>query len=321
MLILNQQAVAEALPMADCIDAMREALSDFAHGRYVLFPRHQLNAGPGEVLMGLMPTFSHVGGEKLWCLKDVLVAHDNHKRGLDNHQGAVLLNDGATGQLLAVLDATEITARRTAATSAVATAALARPNAKTIAILGTGTQAATHIAALRHVLPGARFILWGRSADKLADLSRETGAEIADSAQAAVADADVVCTLTGSKEPIVELGWLKPGCHINAVGSSNRTARELGDDIVAASAFFVDSRSQAAVECGELLQPLERGVIGPDHARAELGEVLAGLRPGRTSLTELTVFKSLGIAVEDAAAAIRAVNNAIDKGLGQKVDW
>lgn len=321
MLILNRQAVAAALPMADCIDAMRIALSDFATGGYRLFPRQQLNAGPGEVLMGLMPTFSQAGGEKLWCLKDVLVAHDNAARGLDNHQGAVLLNDGETGQLRAVLDATEITARRTAATSAVATAALARPGARVVAILGTGTQADTHIEALRHVIPDATFVLWGRSRDKLAELAGKSGGEVADSARAAVADADVVCTLTGSKEPIVELGWLKPGCHINAVGSSNRAARELGDDIVTASAFFVDSRSQAAVECGELLQPLERGVIGPDHARAELGEVLAGLHPGRSSPQELTVFKSLGIAVEDAAAAIRAVKNAIDKGLGQRVDW
>lgn len=321
MLILNRQAVAAALPMADCIDAMRTALSDFATGSYRLFPRQQLNAGPGEVLMGLMPTFSQAGGEKLWCLKDVLVAHDNAARGLDNHQGAVLLNDGETGQLRAVLDATEITARRTAATSAVATATLARPSARTVAILGTGTQAETHIEALRHVIPDAAFVLWGRSRDKLVELARKSGGAVADSAQAAVADADVVCTLTGSKEPIVELGWLKPGCHINAVGSSNRAARELGDDIVATSAFFVDSRSQAAVECGELLQPLERGVIGPDHARAELGEVLAGLHPGRSSPRELTVFKSLGIAVEDAAAAIRAVKNATDKGLGQRIDW
>ncbi|MBB6466121.1 ornithine cyclodeaminase [Aminobacter lissarensis] len=321
MLILNRQAVAAALPMADCIDAMRIALADFANGGYRLFPRQQLNAGPGEVLMGLMPAFSLAGGEKLWCLKDVLVAHDNAARGLDNHQGAVLLNDGETGQLRAVLDATEITARRTAATSAVATAALARPNARTVAILGTGTQAETHIEALRHVIPEAAFVLWGRSPDKLEELARKSGGEVADSARGAVAEADVICTLTGSKEPIIELGWLKPGCHINAVGSSNRAARELGDDIVAASAFFVDSRSQAAIECGELLQPLERGVIGPDHARAELGEVLAGLRPGRSSPQELTVFKSLGIAVEDAAAAIRAVSNATDRGLGQRVDW
>lgn len=321
MLILNQQAVAAALPMADCIAAMRTALQDFAEGKYQMFPRQQLNAGPGEVLMGLMPVFSRAGGEKLWCLKDVLVAHDNAARGLDNHQGAVLLNDGETGELRAVLDATEITARRTAATSAVATAALARPEAKTVAILGTGTQAQTHIEALRHVIPAAQFVLWGRSPDKLEQLARECGAEAAGSAREAVADADVVCTLTGAKTPIVELAWLKAGCHINAVGSSNRTARELGDDILAASRFFIDSRSQGAVECGEYLQPLERGVIGPDHIRAELGEVLAGMRPGRSSPEELTVFKSLGIAVEDAAAAVCAVRNAIDKGLGQKVDW
>lgn len=321
MLILNQQAVALALPMVDCIDAMRDALLDFAQGKYQLFPRHQLNPGTGEVLMGLMPVFSRAGGEKMWCLKDVLVAHDNHSRGLDNHQGAVLLNDGETGQLRAVLDATEITARRTAATSAVATAALARENAKTVAILGTGTQAATHIEALRHVIPDARFILWGRSPDKLAALAKANGAEMAASPRDAVAEADVVCTLTGSKEPIIELGWLKPGCHVNAVGSSNRTARELGDDIVVVSTFFVDSRSQAATECGELLQPLERGVIGADHVRAELGEVLARLHPGRTSPGELTVFKSLGIAVEDAAAAHRAVRNALAQGIGQQVDW
>lgn len=321
MLILNQQAVAEALPMADCIVAMRAALSDFARGEYRLFPRHQLNAGPGEVLMGLMPVFANAGGQKMWCLKDVLVARDNAARGLDNHQGAVLLNDGETGQLRAVLDATEITARRTAATSAVATAALARADAKTVAILGTGTQAQTHIDALRQVVPDARFVVWGRTRAKADELARANDIEIADSAREAVANADVVCTLTGSKEPILELGWLKAGCHINAVGSSSRGARELGDDIVAASRFFVDSRSQATVECGELLQPLERGVIGADHVSAELGEVLAGMRPGRASASDLTVFKSLGIAVEDAAAALCAVNNATALGIGQHVEW
>lgn len=321
MLILNQQAVAAALSMADCIAAMRTALTEFAEGKYQMFPRHQLDAGAGEVLMGLMPVFCRAGGDKFWCLKDVLVARDNHMRGLDNHQGAVLLNDGETGQLRAVLDATEITARRTAATSAVATAALARPDAKKVAILGTGTQAQAHIEALRHVISDACFVVWGRSPAKALQLAQASNAEVADSARRAVADADVVCTLTGSKTPIIELDWLKPGCHINAVGSSNRAARELGDDIVAASHFFVDSRSQAAVECGEYLHPLDRGVIGSDHIRAELGEVLAGLRPGRSVAGELTVFKSLGIAVEDAAAAVCAVRNAVERGIGQQVEW
>jgi len=320
MLVLNHDAVVAVLPMADCIEAVREALKDFARGSSEQFQRFQLKPSVGTPLMGLMPVFGG-GSAPVWCLKDVLVAPANPARGLDSHQGAILVHDGETGELLALVDATAVTAIRTAAASAVATLALAAPDIRKVAILGAGTQARAHVEAMRLILPEATISIWARSRERARQLAQELRLEAADSVEAAVTDADVVCTLTASREPLLERGWLKPGCHINAVGASAPTARELGDDIIAAAELFVDSKAQAMTECGEILIPLAEGQIGPEHVRAELGEVLIGARTGRSGPGALTVFKSLGLAVEDMGAALRAIRNARATGLGQEVSW
>jgi ornithine cyclodeaminase/alanine dehydrogenase-like protein (mu-crystallin family) len=320
LLILDHQAVVQALPMHECIEIMATALADFARGAYSPFPRRALRCPRTPALMGLLPVFKD-GDVPLWGLKNVLVSADNRALGLDSHQGAMLVHDGRTGALQAVLDAGALTAIRTAATTAVATRALARPNAAQVAILGTGAQARTHIAALRLVLPEAKFRLWGRSFERAQALARSTQATACEQARDAVAEADVVCTLTASPSPLVRRDWLRPGCHVNAVGASSRDARELGSDLVAAAELFVDSLEQAQEECGEVHLALAEGAIAADHIRGELGQVLSGACAGRTDDNALTVFKSLGLAVEDLAAAACAMRNAARLGIGQLVRW
>jgi ornithine cyclodeaminase len=277
-----------------------------------------LRAGPGDALMGLMPVAAG-GDAPLWALKAVLVARENPARGLDSHQGVVLLCDGQTGRPQALVDATAITALRTAAASAVATQALARPDVRRVAILGGGTQARSHVAAMRMACPGARIVLWSRAG--AGALAAALGVEPAATARAALAGADVVCTVTASDRPILDPLWLAEGAHVNAVGASRPDARELGSDLIAAAELFVDSRAQAELECGEYLIPLREGRIGPGHVRAELGAVLRGRHPGRSGPGALTVFKSLGIAAEDLAAAQAAVARARSLGLGTVIDW
>lgn len=306
--------------MGECIEAVSEALVDFARGGYNQFPRRALQCAASPALMGLMPVF-RTGEQRLWGLKDVMVSPLNHARGLDSHQGAMLVHDGDTGVLQAIIDATELTALRTAASSAVATRALARPGAERIAILGTGTQAKSHIQALRLVLPAAQFTVWGRSFEAARALAETAQAQAFETPQEALADADVVCTVTASRSPVLQRSWLKPGCHINAVGASRADARELGSDVICAAELFVDSREQALVECGEYCMALTEGRVSDQHIRGEIGQVLAGICPGRSCDSALTVFKSLGLAVEDLAAAVCAMRNAQRLGIGQTVSW
>lgn len=320
MLVLNGEQVAELLTMQDCIGAMRDVLSGLADGSYWQPARVQIRCEGAPSLMGLMPAYRR-SDPPVWGFKHIIVAPGNHARGLDSHQGAVLLNDGETGRLLAMLDATAITAIRTAAVSAVATDALARPQAKRIAIVGTGVQARTHVAAMRLVLPNARIVIGARDAERSEMFARQVDAEPARSVEEAVADADVICTVTSSRTPVLDMAWIKPGCHINAVGTSQPHAREIGADLISVSEFFVDSRAQAEVECGEYRLALADGAIRADHMRAELGEVLTGRHSGRSSPDAITLFKSLGLAVEDLAAAELTVKKAREQMKGVELDW
>lgn len=306
--------------MDECIEAVAEALVDFARGVYHQFPRRALQSDQTPAMMGLMPVF-RTGEHRLWGLKDVMVSSRNRALGLDSHQGAMLVHDGDTGVLQAVIDATELTAIRTAAASAVATRALARPGARRVAILGTGTQARSHFQALKSVLPDAQFTVWGLVLKEAQVLAETEQAQVCSTPQEAVANADVVCTVTASRLPVLEHAWLRPGCHINAVGASSPDARELGADVISAAELFVDSREQALAECGEYRMALAEGRISEHHIRGEIGQVLAGTRAGRSSDSALTVFKSLGIAVEDLAAAACAMRNAQRLGIGQTVHW
>jgi ornithine cyclodeaminase len=306
--------------MESCIEAMHDVLSSLA--RDELFQPLRAVARPPNAngLLGLMP--AHRSGENsAWALKEIVVIPSNPTRGLDAHQGGVLLHDGETGQLVALLNASPVTEIRTAAVSAVATRALARKDAERVAILGAGVQARSHVAAMRAVLDDPEIRIWARNLEVAEALAAELGAVAAPSVDAALFGAEVVCTTTTAAEPILELRLLAGGAHVNAVGSSVPTTRELDTATVAAASLFVDRRESALNEAGDYLLAVAEGAVGPDHIQAELGEVLTGMHPGRRDESELTVFKSLGIAVEDLASAELVVRRARERGVGTEVDF
>ncbi len=302
VLVLAEHDVRALLPMDECIEAMDGVLRSLAR-RELHQPLRFLTRPPdAESLMGFMP--AHRSGEgSVWSLKEIVIAPGNPARGLDAHQGAVLLHDGETGELRALLNASPITEIRTAAVSAVATRALARPDAGIVAILGAGVQARSHAEAMRAVLGDAEIRTW----------SRGDGGTPED----VLRGADVVCTCTSAREPILRREWLAAGTHVNAVGSSIPATRELDTETMAAASLFVDRRESTLNESGDLLL----AGLGEEHIRAELGEVLTGAHPGRQAEDELTVFKSLGLAVEDLAAAELIVRKAREQGAGTEVDF
>ena len=302
VLVLAEHDVRELLPMQECIEAMDDVLRALARGELLQPLRPVLRAPDAGTLFGLMPAYRG-GAAPAWSLKEIVIAPDNPSRGLDAHQGAVLLHDGATGELRALLNASPITEIRTAAVSAVATRALARPDARVVAVLGGGVQARSHAVAMRAVLPDAELRTWSRSGGG--------------SPEAVLREADVVCTCTSAREPILRREWLKPGAHVNAVGSSVPTARELDEATVREATLVVDRRESAVNEAGDLLL----AGLGDDAIAAELGEVLVGEHPGRTGADELTVFKSLGLGVEDLAAAEVVVRKAREQGRGTEVSF
>jgi ornithine cyclodeaminase/alanine dehydrogenase-like protein (mu-crystallin family) len=270
--------------------------------------------------MGLMP--AHRAGERpLFSLKAVCIFPGNPARGLDAHQGTVTLFDGTTGEPTAILDASAITAIRTAAVSALATRLLAAGDASELAVLGAGTQAAAHLEALRAERDFERVRIYAPTREHAERLARRAGADVAESPEEAVRGAQVIVTATNSREPVLRREWLAAGTHVNAVGASAPTSRELDTATVAACSLFADSRESVLNEAGEFQLAVREGAVeGPGHIRAELGEVVTGIHPGRTDAEELTLFRSLGLAIEDMVAAERAVENARRRGAGVEVE-
>jgi ornithine cyclodeaminase len=215
------------------------------------------------------------------------------------------------------MNAGAITAIRTAAVSGVATKLLARPSSRTLAILGAGTQARAHLEAMRVALPFDEVRVWSRTPGRASELD---GVVEVGTPEEALHGADVVVTATTAREPIIERGWLADGAHVNAVGSSIPTTRELDTRTMAEGSLFVDRRESTLNEAGDYLFAMREGAIGPEHIRAELGEILIGAAQGRTSETELTIFKSLGLAVEDLAAAEHVLRRAEAENVGVEVE-
>jgi ornithine cyclodeaminase/alanine dehydrogenase-like protein (mu-crystallin family) len=313
--IIDEHDVRRLLPMAECIDVMAEALASLARGevhnplRFVVRPPNE------QSLLGLMP--SHRGGDRpLWALKAVAIFPSNAALGLDLHQGMVALFDGETGETRAILNAGGITAVRTAAVSGVATRCLARDDVRTLSILGTGIQARAHLEAMQAVREFDRIVVWGRTSGRFSDLDE---VEEVSSPEEAVRVADVLVTATSAPEPIVRREWLKPGVHVNAVGSSIPTTRELDTQTMVDAALFVDRRESTVNEAGDFLFPLREGALGADAIRAEIGELVLGTATGRRSPAEITVFKSLGLAVEDLAAAEYVLRRAEEENAGTVV--
>lgn len=326
ILLLSHDEVVELLPMAECVALMRDALVSLAEGR-VHQPLRTIVCPPEAAgFMGLMPAYAS-GPRAAFGLKAICIFPGNHALGKDSHQGAVLLFGAESGELLAVVNASAVTAVRTAAVSAVATQALARADACELAVVGAGVQARTHVEAMSHVRPLKRCRVASRSfehARRLAEELRgrfEFPVEAVATVEEALGGADLIVTATSSAEPVVRREWVSAGAHLNAVGACAPHTRELDAATVAASSLFVDSVESTINEAGDYLLALKEGAAGPEHIRAELGEVLTGVRPGRTSAGEITLFKSLGLAAEDLAAAAYLYDRAEETGAGTWVSF
>jgi len=324
MLILSQADVERLLPMGECIDLMASTLATLARGDALLPLRTVIRIPQTRDAFGVMPAY--LGAPKTIGAKIVSVFPGNHGTELDSHQGAVLLFDRDNGSLAALLDATAITTIRTAAVSAVATRALARVNASTLAIIGSGVQARAHVEAMCAVRPIASLRVWSRNSEHARDLAAfardhfHLEASAASTGAEAVSHADIVCTVTSATEPVLNGEWLKPGTHVNAVGACTPNAQEIDSEVVVRSRLYVDRREAALKEPGDILIPLQNGEIGPEHIVAELGDVLIGRGVGRRNDAEITLFKSLGLAVEDLAAAAHVYERAERAGAGVNVE-
>ncbi len=346
-LYLSAAEVEALLPMGECIALMEGALRELALGRAVQPLRSvmRLEGRPG--LLGFMPGQIRVpgtAGEPLAAesgeppatiagtaasiagIKVVSIFPGNRERGDESHFGVVLLFETETGRPIASVDAAAITTIRTAAVSALATRLLAPAEAGELALLGAGVQARSHLAAMREVRELRRVRVWSRRPESARRFAAEESArhglmvEAAPSAEAAVAGADLVCTVTSAREPVLAGAWLSPGAHVNAVGSSIAAARELDSAAVARSRLFVDRRESTVNESGDYLFPLHEGAIAPDHIQGEIGDLLLGRVAGRRSADEITLFKSLGLAVEDLAAAEHVYRKALAQGRGIRLD-
>jgi thiomorpholine-carboxylate dehydrogenase len=309
VLFLGEEQVRQHLRMADLIPAMEKALIDFSSGKVTQPVRSVIQVDPPGGFLGLMPALTPDG----LGLKAVTFYPSNAERGVPTHMATIFLVDPETGRPLAVMDGRLITEMRTAAVSAVATKLLASPDSRVLAILGSGVQACSHVEALRLVRRFEEIRVWSRTPAHAERFAEEIGAE-AVPAEAAARDADVVVTVTSSKTPVLKGSWLKSDCHVNAVGACRPDWRELDDEAMA-NVVFVDSRQGAMKESGDV-------ILSGSKIYAELGEALAGKVPPRAS--ETTIFKSLGMAVEDIAAALlvyrSAKNNRERKQSGNNSD-
>ena len=306
MRFIDREEVARRLTYEVCIPIVRAAMIALSKGETIQLLRSIITLSPGR-LYGTMT--GAMGPDGAFGSKLISVFQGNFAKGAQSHQGVVVLFDPESGAPVCVLHAGEITAIRTAAASAVATEVLARPDARGLAILGYGEQAGTHARAISRVRDLERIVVWGRSPERAqtfaAAMQAELGLPVAASptARDAVADADIVCTVTAAAEPILRGVWVRPGTHLNLVGSSRPGPVEVDDDLVVRSRFFADSREGVLAQGAEFLSARAAGLIGDEHIVGEIGEVLAGTVEGRRSATEITAYKSLGHIVQDLASA------------------
>ncbi len=318
--VLTERDVAALLAYEDLIPLMRRTLAAFSSGGATQPVRTTLSAARHGSRLYVMP--GYLPDDGALAIKVVSAAHGNAARGLPSHLATLLLLDPESGELLAIMDARLITEMRTAAVSAAAADVLARPGARTLALVGSGVQARSHLNAIARVRPVDRVRVWSPSRERCEAFAREQSArraiaiDAAPSAEVAVRGADMVVTVTSSVEPVVRGAWLEAGTCVLAVGAGRPEARELDGDALRRSRVFVDSRAAAELESGDVLIAQREGAIGAGHVTGEIGEVFAGRLPGRTSADEITLFKSLGQAVEDAATARHVYDRACASGTG-----
>lgn len=304
--IVEEAAVREILTPEVLIPLMEEALKGCASGE-VLQPARTIHSFPGGKLFGFMPAY--LGDEDYFGAKIVTAVPANEGTEYPSHLGSVLVFDSRHGALRGMVDATSVTELRTSAVSAVATRLLARQDAHVLALIGCGAQARGHIRCLSHVRKIDEIRLYARRPEHVRQLQQEVEAQYGiravacTSVREAVEPADIICTLTPSKEPLLEWEWVRPGTHINAVGTFSPTTREVSSQLVAHARLYADEVAAMRRESGEYLIPLQEGLITEDHVVGSIGDVLLGRAPGRGDEREVTLFDSLGLACEDLAAA------------------
>jgi ornithine cyclodeaminase len=323
MLILAENDVRAVLPMRDLIEAMHDALTSFSANEVQQPLRTVLEIGAGKAFFGVMPAYVAASGAL--GTKVVTVFGGNTALGLPTHLASILIFDAATGALKALMDGRYITEARTAAVSAVSVGLLAREDAAVLALIGSGVQARSHLEAIGLVRRLRETRVWSPSSASrdafVRDMQPHTAAPIhaSLSARDAVRDADIVALVTAAREPVVENRWVADGTHICAVGACRPDQREMDTALVARSRLFVDSRAGALAEAGDVVLPMKEGAIGASHIAGELGELTGGRIAGRQSRSQVTVFKSLGMAVEDVVAAHLALERAQMRGLGRSL--
>ena len=315
LIVISGAEVAAHLTYEACIPLMRQAMIALSQRRTRQLLRQIIDLDGGRAF-GVMPgAMAETLGAKLISVYPAAAS------GAPSHQGVVVLFDPATGPPAAIVDASELTGIRTAAASAAATDALARDDARRLAVLGTGEQALRHIEAIRKVRPIDRVTIWGRSRDKAEALAARTGASVADSAQQAAEAADIVCTVTASLEPILLGRWVAPGTHLNLVGSSRAGPVEVDTDLVRRSRLFADHAEGVRRQGAEFLKAIEEGAVDDDHLLGEIGEVFAGTLDGRTGRHDVTAYKSLGSIAQDLTAGWYLVEKARAEGFGTRVPF
>lgn len=320
MIVLSERDVAALLPIGTAIALVERVMIAVSRGGATLPLRTIMDVGGGN-RMGMMP--GALDEPACYGIKLVSLFPDNPKSGRSSHQGAMVLFEPRHGAAVGMMNAGLLTALRTAAASAVATRALARPQASRLAIIGTGEQARHHLDAMLAVRPVTELSVAGRRAEAAAafaasaaerhpGLQATAGTDVA----AAVREADIVCAVTAAAEPVLCGDWIAPGTHVNAVGASIPAKREIDEALVVKARLFADYRPSLFAQAGEVIGALERGAIGKDHVAGEIGEVLAGQVAGRRSETEITLYRSLGIAAQDLACAAHCLEAARARGLG-----
>ena len=314
-LLLNEKQVRRLAPMSDLIDAMEGALAAYSSGTATQPVRTVVDVGPDKNFFGVMPAYVGGASPSLGA-KLVTFFVSNTARKLPTHFATVVLLDPETGALLAILDGRYLTEARTSAVSAVSARLLARADSKRLAVIGSGVQAHSHVEALRHVFDFETVTAWSPTQAKLEEFCLANGATASASVEEAVADADLIAVVSAAREPVLMSDWVRPGTHIMAVGACRANHRELDGKLVARARVIVDSRAGALREAGDILIPISEGLIDVNHIEAELGE-----KPRRKSPEEITIFKSLGMAVEDVVAAKLVYDRAKEEGTGVEFDF
>lgn len=326
ILVLDNRQIRELLPMTECIELMADALAALSRGEVFQPLRTIIRPPEARGLLGLMPAF-RTGEHGAFGIKAICVFPENPANGKDAHQGAVMLFSRETGEMLALMNASEITAIRTAAVSAVATRLLAREDAQQLAIVGAGVQARTHLTALSSVRSIRHASVACRNIEHAEQLAREVQPQFSfpiepvRTNEEAVRGADLIVTATSSLEPVINKDWISPGAHLNAIGTHSPNSREIDSATMAAARIFTDRRESALNEAGDYLLAAKEGLVTSESIVGEIGELLIGTKSGRTSATEITLFKSLGLAIEDVATANYLYNKARTESAGTWIDF